>query len=753
MDRQHKLRPIAAALANLGAKRFPLRIQEQDTKASDREIPRFQRAGAWLPLGAMLSGMVLAPLQGSAADAAAGARPQEEATLPSVHVEGTLERETRDYRGGMTSIGKIPQEQRDIPQALTVVTKQLYGDRKADTLREALRVVPSLTFNAGEGGRIGDNITIRGYSAVSDLYLDGMRDIAQYNREVFNLERIEVLRGSASMLFGRGSTGGVINQVSKVPLLEDRNRLAFTVGSNDYKRVTADLNKPLGETTAIRVNAMGTDTESFRNGVAQQRRGLAPSIAWGIGTQDEFTLAYYRLEDNNVPDYGVPYFQGKPLQVPVERFYGVANADYERNETGIATATYIHRFDADTSLKTALRNADYSRDLWAVAPRLAGTPTAITDSTVINRQAQRRAGDEHTLTSQTDFTTKVDTGPIKHQLLTGVELVREEAERWNWVGGGANPTTTVGNPNPYPTLPANFFNAAKGGQVNYDANTVGLYAQDLMDLTERWKLLLGARWDRFDADYDRAPPAGALTRSDRVWSYRTGLIYQPSIISSYYVAYGTSFNPSAELYSLDDRGANTPPEKSRNIEVGAKWDLFEGDLSLRTALFRSEKTNERNTDLSVSVAENLLSGKRRTDGIEIEAAGRISSKWEVFGALALMDGKITAATGQQANTLGKVPINTPDYTANLWSTYKLFANWKVGGGLEAVGKRYGNNTDTSEAPKYLRWDALVAYEQRSYEVRFNVFNLFSEDYYEGVYQGHVVPGTKRVLYLTTEFKF
>ena len=443
MDRQHRLRPIAAAPANLGARHFPLRIQKQETKASDGDIPRFQGVGAWLPLGAMLSGMVLAPLQVSAADAAEGAPPQEEATLPSVHVEGTLGRETHDYRGGMTSIGKIPQEQRDIPQALTVVTKKLYEDRKADSLREALRVVPSLTFNAGEGGRIGDNITIRGYSAVSDLYLDGMRDIAQYNREVFDLERIEVLRGSSSMLFGRGSTGGVINQVSKVPLLEDRNSLAFTVGSHDYKRVTADLSKPVGETTAIRVNAMGTDSGSFRNGVEQQRWGLAPSIAWGIGTQDEFTLAYYRLEDNNVPDYGVPYFRGKPLQVPVERFYGVANADYERNETGIATATYIHRFDADTSLKSALRNADYSRDLWAVAPRLAGTPTAITDDTVINRQAQRRAGDEHTLTSQTDFTTRLDTGPIKHQVLTGIELVREEAERWNWVGGGANPTNCL----------------------------------------------------------------------------------------------------------------------------------------------------------------------------------------------------------------------------------------------------------------------------------------------------------------------
>ncbi len=217
------------------------------------------------------------------------------------------------YQPGITSIGKVPQLTRDIPQSVTIVPGELIHDRNADTFREALRNVPGLTFNAGEGGRIGDNLTLRGYSVVGDLYLDGIRDIAQYNRETFNLERIEVLRGSSSMLYGRGSTGGLVNQVSKLPGLVDRGTLAVTVGSFDYARATLDVNRRVGEDAAIRVNAMKTKAGSFREGVETDRRGVAPSVRLGIGMPDEFAFSYYHLEYDDVPDYGVPYFDGKPV--------------------------------------------------------------------------------------------------------------------------------------------------------------------------------------------------------------------------------------------------------------------------------------------------------------------------------------------------------------------------------------------------------------------------------------------------------
>jgi catecholate siderophore receptor len=680
--------------------------------------------------------------------------PQEKELKPVTVTGERLREET--YQPGLTNVGKTPQLPRDIPQSVTVVPSSLIHDRAADTFREALRNVPSITFNAGEGGRIGDNITLRGFSVVGDLYMDGIRDIAQYNRETFNAEQIEVLRGSSSMLYGRGSTGGIINQVSKAPSVLDRTTLELTVGENNYARATIDANKVVGENMAIRVNAMRTKSDSFRDDVKTDRTGIAPSFRWGIGTANDVQISHYHLEYDDTPDYGVPYFNGRPLDVPVNRFYGLADANYQRDKADISTLTYIHQFAGQSSIRSVLRAAEYHRDLWAVAPRLAAGTVFITGDTVINRQRQARGGDERTLTGQTDFNSKFSAGGFKHQVLLGVELAREKAERWNYAQASdvSNPTTTVGNPNSRPALAPNYFSSVfRTGQVSYTADTVGLYGQETLELTPHWKLVAGARYDNFKADYERAAPAGPLSRTDKVWSTRTGVLYQPDDGASYYAAYGTSFNPSGELYSLDDRGANTPPEKNRNIEIGAKWELFEGDLSLRTALFRSEKTNERNTDLAVSIEQNLLSGQRHTNGFEIEAAGRITPNWEVFAGAARMIGKIDKATGQQANTLGKVPINAPAYTVSLWTVYRLTPYWRIGGGLEAVGRRFANTTNTNQVPAYTRSDWMVAYEKNAIAVKLNLLNAFNRKIYEGVYQGHVVPGTTRVAQMTFEYKF
>jgi catecholate siderophore receptor len=697
-----------------------------------------------LPLGALLTGMAFASLP--ALSQAPGRT--EEVTAPAVEVQGNREEDT--YRSDVTSVGKLPQAPRDVPQSLTVIPQQVFEDRGAASLAQALQNAPGITFAAGEGGRIGDNFSMRGFPIYGDLYLDGLRDVAQYNRDVFNLQQIDVLRGASSMLFGRGSTGGVVNQVSKQPTLVDRYQAAFTLGSNVYKRATVDLNKALGPTTAVRLNAMVHDADSFRGeGPHYERYGVAPSITWGIGTRLEVNLSYFYLNEDNVPDFGVPYFQNKPLDVPVDRFYGFANGAYERYETSVATASVLYRFTPDMSIRSVLRKGDYERDLWASVPRLPAGTAAITDSTPVNRQRQARGGEEDPIVSQTDFTSAFKTGRMSHLLLAGVELAHEEADRWSYAPTGTIPPTTVGNPDPYPVLPVGFFNQVRTGQVSFESDSIGLYVQDIVEFLPRWKLLLGVRWDQLDADYERAAPLGPLSRKDQVWSYRTGLIWQPTPMQSYYLAYGTSFNPSAELYSLDVRGSNTPPEESRNTELGAKWD-FERGLSLRAALFRTEKTNERNTDPLVA-DEFLLSGRRHTDGIELEAAGRITPRWEVFGGVAWMDAEIDESINP--NEVGNWPLYTPPYTANLWTVYRLGGGWQVGGGFNAAGKRYGNNANTNYAPSYVRWDAMLSYEQRYWALRFNVFNLFDTVYYETVYQGHVIPGTSRVVLGTLELRY
>ncbi|MES2831462.1 MAG: TonB-dependent siderophore receptor [Pseudomonadota bacterium] len=683
----------------------------------------------------------------------ANAQSVGDVTLSPVTVQDTRDREQQGYQGGKTRVGKTSQLAKDVPQSVTIVSEQLIRERNADTFKEALRNVAGLTFNAGEGGRIGDNITLRGYSAVGDLFLDGIRDIAQYNRETFNLQQIDVLRGSASMLFGRGSTGGIINQVSKTANMVDANEVAFTLGSDSYKRLTLDMNKVLTPDLAFRLNTMGTKSDSFRDDVDQSRWGVAPSLTWRAGRDDEITLAYYYLKNNNTPDFGVPFFQGRPLNVPIERFYGLRDTDYQRTETNIATATHTHLFSKDSALRTTIRKADYERDLRGTAPRLIGAPTVVSDITGVNRQRQARGGTEHTLALQTDYTNKLALAGMSHEVLLGAEFLRERALRYTNSSTIANPATNVGNPNSAPPLPANF-NASfnRTGYNKYEGRTTSVYGQDTIAFAPQWKLLLGTRFDSMKADYARPLPAGPLERGDNVWSWRTGVMYEPTPLATWYVSYGSSFNPSAEAYQLDNRTANTPPEKSRNLEAGAKWELLDGDMSVRTAIFRSEKTNERNTDVaSPDVA--VLSGRRHTDGIEFESVGRLSAAWEVFGNVAFMRAEVDEASADQAGTEGKRPINTPSYTYSLWSTYKVAKGWKVGGGLEGVGTRYANATNTAAVPSYKRVDALVEYSPKPYSIKLNVFNLFDEKYYEGVYSGHVLPGTPRTAQLTVSTKF
>ncbi len=725
-----------------------------------------ERRSTLLPLGAMLTGMMLSAVPAVAAD---------ETALPAVTVQDDRYGESKGYQGGTTRVGKMNQLPKDIPQALTIVSGQLMEDKNAHTLKEALSNVSGLTFNAGEGGRIGDNMNLRGFYSFGDLYLDGIRDVAQYNRETFNLEQLDVLRGSGSMLFGRGQAGGVINQVSKEPGLRDKSNVTGTYGSYDYRRASADVNKVIGENAAIRINAVITDAGSSRDQVTSNREGIAPTIRWGIGTANEFSIGHYYLKTHNIPDYGVPFFQNRPLDVPANRYYGTTS-DYEDNKTNMTTGSYQHRFSRDTELRTVLRFASYTRDLWAVQPQLrnpgcaAGTVTSVADANCINRSVKSRGGEEDTVTSQTDFSTRFATGTLKHQALLGLELLREDASRWSYATTGiAVPTTTVGSPDASPAgLGATYGHRNKSNVNAYTGNSAGLYAQDSVEFAPGWNVLAGLRRDSLNADY--ASPAGANKLKFSEMSYRSGLMFQLADTQSYYLAWNDSFNPTADLYQLDD-GRAFDPERSRTIELGAKWELFDGDLSLRTALYRAEKDWERNTDVESS--GGILSKKRRTDGIELEAAGRITKRWEVFGGLALMDSKIVepgynfnAATGaitaHNPNLQGMRPRNTPKYTANVWATYKLDGDWKLGLGADAKGERlaYGIGPGTAAitpnvAPAFVRWDAMAAYEQKTYRLKLNVLNLLNKKYYESVYDngGHVVPGTERAVQLTAEFKF
>ena len=725
---------------------------------------------ALLPLGAMMlaasvSGWAQSSASAPGADSpnVTAATPTEGKALAPVTVTGSRDRAAQTYQSGITSVGKMPVPAKDIPQSLTVVNEKLMHDQGKDSFKSALENVVGITFEAGEGGRVGDNIRLRGFSAAGDIYLDGMRDMAQYNRDVFNTDRVEVLRGAASMLFGRGSTGGIVNQVSKQPRLMTEHEVNATIGSNNYQRYQGDFNFKLADDAALRINAMTTDSDGRGDnaGASSQRRGLALDYRLGIGTANEFEISYYHLHYNDKPDWGFAWLAGRPAPSPTHRYWYGLESDFQKDKADVLTLSHTHRWTDSSSLKTSVRDGHYSRAMWATQSSFAAGTTAanLNGDTVVNRRSNAKSGQEHHTFVQTDYLTTTQWLGRKNSLLVGAEYALENASRSTYASlVGTKPSTTAGNPG---STGING-NLTERLATEFKATTLGLYVQDTIALAPDWKLVGGLRLDNFKGDYQRpgntAPNNTPLSRSDTLLSKRLGLMYQPTDEVSYYASYGTSFNTSGDLYQFDPTSANTAPESSRNMEFGAKWELYGGDLSFRTALARTEKFNERNTDIDTANNAYLLSGKRHTNALEFEIAGRITPQWDVFAGLGFLKAVIDQSGSSAAGQLevGQNPGLSPTRQANLFTTYRIGTQWCVGGGLTAVSQNKPANSVASlnRAPGYVKADALVEYKiNEGNTVKLNVDNLFDKVYYNTLYRGFAAPGDARSVRLTLTSRF
>ncbi|MEO7160286.1 MAG: TonB-dependent siderophore receptor [Polaromonas sp.] len=726
---------------------------------SGTPLPSPACSPALLPLGAL---MLAASVSGWAQGTAPATQAEGKALAP-VTVTGLRDRAEQTYQSGITSVGKMPVPAKDIAQSLTVVNDKLIHDQGKDSFKSALENVVGITFEAGEGGRVGDNIRLRGFSAAGDIYLDGMRDIAQYNRDVFNTERVEVLRGAASMLFGRGSTGGIVNQVSRQARPITEHEVNATVGSGHYQRYQGDFNVKLDDDAALRINAMATDGDGRGDnaGASTHRRGLALDYRLGIGTANEFEISYYHLHYNDKPDWGLQWFNAQPAPSPAHRYWYGLDSDFQNDRADALTLSHTHRWTDGSSLKTTLRDGYYARAMWATQSKFAAGTTALNVSpvSVVERFTNAKSGQEHHTFVQTDYLTTAHWFGRKNSLLIGAEYAVENASRSTYpLLARPKPSTTLGNPGSAGIAG----NLTERLATDFRATTLGLYAQDTLDLAPHWKLVGGLRLDNFRGDYDRvgntAPNNTPLSRSDSLLSKRLGLMYQPNAEVSYYAAYGTSFNTSGDLYQFDPQSANTAPESSRNLEIGAKWELFGGDLSLRTALARTDKYNERNTDIDTASNSYLLSGRRHTDALEFEVAGRITPQWDVFAGIGLLRAVIDKAGSNPAGQLevGENPGLSPSRQANLFTTYRLGDKWRIGGGLTAVSQNKPANSVTTlnRAPGYVKADALVEYRvSQDTALKLNIDNLFDKVYYNTLYRGFAAPGDERSVRLTLTSRF
>ena len=735
-----------------------------------------------LPLGAMLLAGTLgtaavaqtapAPAPANAASAAAPAGTLGTVTVRDTAIEDGATTSKSLLRATKTEIGKGEQRLLDIPQSVTVMTEKLIQDRNLDDFREVLRATAGVTFQAGETGE--EDVRLRGFSLgqAGDIYRDGMRDAPLYERDTFDDDRVEIIKGSASMLFGKGSTGGVVNQVSKQPFLMTQHEASATIGSGNEKRVTGDFNWQTGQDSAFRLNVLGHDADNW--GARQRKWGIAPTFRWGIGTRDEFSVGLYALDVKGRPNYAHPWIIGPDGTIdptlPAKNFYGFAS-DHLNTSATYATVGHTHRFDDGGELKTRLRVGRYKRDLLG-SPIGFATPrpsivSDITDSTELTRRSKGRIGESDVAMLQSDYSNTFEWGGKKHALLAGVDVYDERAKRNNsYALSGALPGTTVGNPNDGVSVPDNRVTPVPMNR--FKSRSLGLYVQDTVSITDTLKLVGGVRFDRFTGSYHNADGSLSNERTDNMWSPRLGAIYQPDELSSYYISYGTSFNTSGDAYQYGvsinpntGRSSQTPPEKSRNIEIGGKWELFDRRVLAGAALFYSEKYNERNTDPDTAAQQELLSGKRHAAGVELNLAGRITPAWELFWNHSwIPNAKIDrsnvslnpAGTGAQVE--GDRPGLTPRNSGSVWTTYRLMPQLRLGVGANYRSSQHPDGQRSYKAQGFVTFDAMAEYSfNEKVSLRLNVTNLSNKLYADTLYRGFYQPGAPRRVELTLKAMF
>ncbi|MDR3452850.1 MAG: TonB-dependent siderophore receptor [Rhodoferax sp.] len=709
-------------------------------------------------------------------------------TLREVQIKATTD--NSNFGANQNSISRLPADLHDIPQSITVINQAVMQSQGATSLASALRNVPGLTIGGAEGGQIGTNINLNGFSARTDVFLDGARDRAQYYRDTFALDSIEVLMGPSSMLFGRGSTGGVINQVTKKPTLKAADEVQVSASTTGLVRTTLDHNQPLSDTAAFRVAVMGQQgNATTRDQTELQDFGIAPSLKLGIGTPTEITLTGLLQHNRDMPDYGVAALNGAPVKVNPKTAYGFTD-DRTISDIGALGVLVEHKLTPTSSIRNQTQYNNVITDARETAPHAIGTLTAAgfvplsmgttavpaaATSTLplsqlwVEQQSHDRVIHDTSLFNLTEFSTKFETGTVKHALLAGFELGRDTYNNQNYyrngscngialnpAGGTSGYTACTPLLDPAQTTSPGAAPSVAGNLATASATSVAGYFNDTLELSPQFKLVGGLRQDRYSASIGNSmPTATTLATANQTVNFtsvRAGGIWQPTEAQSYYLSYSTSFNPSLEqLVSTTGSSQPLPPTTNKAYEAGGKWDLNGGNLSLSAAAFQITQDNARsqNPDGSYSAT-----GTVRVNGARAGAAGRVTDRLQIFGGYTHLDALIV--NGVAPGTNGMVPANTPKDSASLWSTYAITPQWEVGAGATYSSSRFANNTDLVQVGAYTRWDAMLAYHQPKYDIRLNVFNLFNTNYYDALIPsdgGRAVPGLGRSATVSVAYRF
>ncbi|EJM25112.1 TonB-dependent siderophore receptor [Pseudomonas sp. GM21] len=732
-----------------------------------------------------------------AAEKADEKAPSNVLSLGATAITGEAQDET-SYNTERASSSKYTAPLVDTPRSITVIPQQVIKDTGALNMQDALRTVPGITFGAGEGGNPqGDRPFIRGFDAQGDTYLDGVRDTGSQSREIFAVESIEVSKGPNSAIGGRGAAGGSINLVSKKAHLGDSFDGGFTWGSDQTQRYTMDGNYQLNDTTAGRLNLLSHESNvAGRDSVDYDRWGIAPSLAFGLGTDTRVNLDYYHLENNDTPDSGIPYSipaAGSAARTKSNpdkpddggdstNFYGLNDRDFRKGRTDISTFAIAHDLNDAMTVKNTLRHGSSMQDYILTQPD--DSKGNVNNGTVW-RRANTRVSNTETTTNQTDLFGDIYIAGFKNSYSTGVEYTHEESQKSSYsVNTDTTPRTAavtntcnpalIGAPsgynctslsNPNPNDPWNGAISRNYAGTDTKADTYAMYVFDTLELSQQWLLNMGLRYDHFETDYKTFDGSGVTTAKDKDTSEfvtgQFGVVYKPAENGSIYASYATSAIPPGNTLSEGSEGNplgggtvnnDLKPETTKNYEIGTKWDLLNDQLSLTADIFRTEKENAR-VQVNTNTYENA--GKTRVQGIELSATGRITDKWQVFAGYAYMDSEqIDGGPVGAVNDGNELP-NTPKNSASLWTTYQVLPRLTVGGGAFYVDDVFGNVANTTMVESYVRYDAMAAYKlTKNIDLQLNVQNLTNETYYDKAFSTHFAnqaPG--RTALLSTNFHF
>jgi len=676
--------------------------------------------------------------------------------LPTIDIFGG----DQGYQATQSTLTRSPVPLLSTPQSVTVIPQQVIKDQNSMSLQDVLRNVAGITFRAGEGGNGGDDPYIRGFDARNDMYRDGVRDPGWYTRDVFATDRVEVLKGPSSFLFGRGSTGGVINTVTKTP--QDRNFVdAEVIGQAPVGvRSTLDANGKFNENIAARIAVMGqTLPKPGREDVVQDRFGIAPSFKVKITDDTQVTASYIYQRTNHIPDYGIPFLAAAPgtttrfpAPVPRSNFYGILGGsmpDVETNDAHIATLKIDHDINDQWHVTNTSRFADIHRFLRVNQPP-GGTGVSPLGNLDVNLPRNRWQLDvaNRLWANQTDVVGKFQTWGWQHTFVGGLEFTREERSQLRQTISGLVPSTVnLLNPDPYAVFQGNV--AAPGLPTVSDGTSYAGYIADQIKFNKWFELMGGVRWEQYRASSGVQP--AIFTRTDDMVSWRVGGIFHPTENTSLYIMRGTSFNPSAEFLTLSAANANLAPERNDTTEIGAKAEVLGGRLNLAAALFRTNKTNARVPD-PTNTAVNILDGVTRVEGFELSAQGKLTDQWSMIASFTHLRSEIVSTT--TASQLGKELIQTPNNAFSLWTTYDITPEFTIGGGAYYVGSTWGNVDNTTQVPSYWRFDAMASYKiAPNVTLQLNVYNITDKYYYESAYSNWAVPAAGRSATLALRMKF